>query len=348
MAVTLMTTTGTLADVQAALGMPQVPGEPTQAGDPVSASMEARPEADAAVPVVTPEEPVVAAPADEAVPDSEFDEDGEPTTERAARSSHTKLQTIKKLRIRAREAEHRAAHLEGQLEVLKSVGRVPEPPQASSSQPPAMVTSGAKKPAIDDTHPETGELLYQTQEDYLEALTDWKLDVRETQRLAREAEAQARQHAQTADSVLRDRITTFATAHPDYDDVVSDPTLLISDVQAQILHDPDNAEGPAMAYALAKDKALCESIRLMAPGKAILAMGRLQASVMGTTAPTPAPPAPKPAPARPMASVPPPPTLLRGTAAPASTTLDALAKAGDFQGFRAARDAAEALQRQRR
>ena len=347
MAVTLMTTTGTLEDVQSALGIPHTPGEPTNANDPISVLVdEARPVAPADAPASeVPVEPAAAVPAEEAVPDSEFDEDGEPTTERAARSSHTKLQTIKKLRIRAREAEQRAAHLEGQLEVLKSVGRPPESPVEQTLRAPIPVQAGTKKPAIDDTHPETGDLLYQTQEEYLEALTDWKLDVRETQRLAREAQAQAQQHAQTADAVLRDRITAFATAHPDYDEVVSDPALLISDVQAQILHDPDNAEGPAMAYALAKDKTLCEAIRLMAPGKAILAMGRLQASVITPASTTPAPKAPT---ARPLALVPPPPTPLRGTTAPASTDLNALAKAGDRAGFFAARDAEEARIRQRR
>jgi hypothetical protein len=344
MAITLSTTTGTQADLDAAMGRPATP-PPLEATDAATPVVTATPQLDATAPdpVETPAAdaaPVDAAPvaaAEDVVPDSEFDEDGEPTTERAARSSHTKLQTIKKLRVRARDAEQRAARLEGENAVLRSgvVSPGPVAPVPSAEIPSAMFSGLRPKPTPEDINPATGELVFRTNEDYVEALTDWKLDARDVARQQADSQKQ-----------LASKIQTFAQAHPDYNEVVANPQIFINAAQQQVLHDPDNADAPAMAYALAKDPALCETIRQLPYAKALVAMGKLQARLASTPSN-----GDSPGPVSPMApspAAPPPPKPLRGVASPSSVTIEALAKAGDIHGFIAARNAEEQRRRMTR
>jgi hypothetical protein len=325
MAITLMTTTGTQKDVNAALGLPPEPADQTPPVEPPAGFEGTVEELTTPPVVVAPAEPVVPV-ADEVVPDSEFDEDGEPTTERAARSPHTKLQTIKKLRVRAREAEQKAARLEGENAVLRSNPTGAHPPGAPPPQ--AVVTVGSPKPTPEDINPTTGELLFTTNEEFIEALVDWK-----------QAQRDAIAEQRAAGRQIAERQKAFVADHPDFPDLLKNPALQINDAQSQVLNDPDNTDAPAMVYALAKDPALCESIRVMPYHRALMAMGKLQASL---AAGTPAPPAPSRVP---VPSAPPPPIPVRGTTAPSTVSLDQLAKAGDIQGFNAARNAEDARKR---
>src|SRR5512137_2500328 len=124
MAITLMTTTGTEQDVREALGLtPEASVTPETTPGPITGRVEELPKPAtgeattqtpaAAEPGATPES--VAAAPEEVVPDNEFDDEGEPLTERAARSSRSKMKTIHKLRARSRDAETKAARLEGEL-----------------------------------------------------------------------------------------------------------------------------------------------------------------------------------------------------------------------------------------
>jgi len=344
MAITLMTTTGTQADINAALGIaPETPSS-GEANEPMTMSVETLTPAKAEPTPELPFEPpaeVAAAPAeaepvattDETVPDSEFDEDGEPTTERAARSSHTKLQTIKKLRVRARQAEERAARLEGENAVLRTLRPAESDTQAQPAAPPQAPLAFRPKPTPEDLHPTTGELLFSTNEEFIEALVDWKTEARDAQRQV----AEATRHAV-------ERRDAFVKDHPDFMEVIADPSILINDAQKQVLNDPDNADAPAMVYALAKDRALCESIRQMPYHRALMAMGQLQARLATTTAPPSVPVTPQ----VPVPSAPPPPKTLRGATTPSTADYDTLAKAGDIQGFFAKRNADEQRRRQMR
>jgi len=314
MAVTLMTTTGTLEDVNAALGIAagSMPSD-TEPG-PISATVDAAPVATppAEEPKAEPETPLATAETpstpvtEEHVPDEEFDEDGEPTTERAARSSRTKLQTIKKLRIRAREAELRAARAEGELEARRTfttpTAAVPEPPKLESQEP---------KEADFDTY-----------EAFIEARADFR--ARRAYREEREAEraADAQRQQQTAQQQQRqavmERIKAFEADHPDYADVVSNPELILTEPIAVTLQEAE--DGPALAYALAKDPARFKQIAAMSPVRAIKALGELSAELRQVQ-PKAEPVAPPKLPA-----APPPPTPVRGASVAASVSLEDFAK----------------------
>jgi len=356
MAITLMTTTGTIEDVQQALGVTSTPTIRTTDGDPIAAS---RAEADptptetpttppVAVSTDTPAVPETAAAADTPapdpeVPDSEFDEDGEPTTERAARSSHTKLQTIKRLRVRAREAEQRAARLEGENAALRSLGITPATPPSTSPQTPVATTDlpgMPPKPVQDAVDPTTGAPVYETYEDYIIGLTNWVNVCHDLERARRLQQAEHQRRSHQAETTLQERLAAFVKDHPDYNDVIADPALIVSDIQTSILKDPENIHAPAMAYALGKDPALCASIAAMSPLQAAVAMGRLQAQIMSQTNGNGAKKT-DPANLAPVSPVPPPPTPVRGLSTPATLSLEESAKRGDYEAFKALRDAEE-------
>lgn len=324
MAVHLMTTTGSLTDVNAALGIAagSAPAPEGETG-PIVAQVEALPPrtapAETAAPVAEPPAepetpPAEATPQDatvpvaEEVPDSEFDEDGEPLTERAARSSRTKLQTIKRLRARARTAETELARTQGELAALRAIqtrGQEPTIPDASPS-----VVSG-----MDGEEPKEAD--YATYEAWIEARADYR---------ARKAVREELESRHREDERLRlmeaskARIKAFAAEHPDYDEVISNPTLKITEPMAYALQRSE--DGPAMAYALAKDPPRAARIAAMAPEDALVAIGELRAEVRLASAPAKAaaPPLPK------SPAAPPPPTPVRGSSVAAAVSLEDFAK----------------------
>lgn len=320
MAITLMTTTGTLPDVQAALGIAagSAPAPETESG-PITASVETFPPAKPAETDETPADretpPVEATPpdattavADAEVPDSEFDEDGEPTTERAARSSRTKLQTIRKLRLRAREAELRAARAEGELEARRAL-------QTPVTPPPVEEVAPAPPAAPDPNEPK--EVDYATYESFIEARADYRARkaVREELEQRQRADTESRQRQAVAE-----RIKAFEADHPDYRELVSNPDLQLTPPIAYALQTSE--DGPAMAYALAKDVDRYKRIAAMDPAGTFQALGELRAELRmaAQSKPAEAPPLPKPP------TAPPPPTPVRGGSVAASVTLEEFAK----------------------
>ena len=265
-----------------------------------------------------------------AIPDSEFDpETGEPITERAARSPRSKLQTIKHLRKRAQGAEaeretfrEKAARLEGELAAYKA-GAPPPPPAPLPTTP-------------SDDAPKEAD--FETYEDYIKAITAH--ETRKTVKATLEADRREREATQ-ARTTIQSRIATFRETHPDYDTVITNPNLKITDAMAAVLTDPENEYSPAVAYALAKDPDRCARIAAMPPPRAIKEMGLLEAEVRVPSAK----PAPASVPNRP--SVPPPPTPIRGGSAPAVRNLDEVAKSGDVKAFMHLRNAQEHARRAR-
>lgn len=323
MAVTLMTTTGSLQDVQAALGIPagSAPPSGTETG-PIVASAESLPVAPPAETVPPEPEPTAETPdtppvetappdatppaADGEAPDSEFDEDGEPLTERAARSSRTKLQTIKKLRVRARTAELELARTQGELAAFKA-GKAPAPLEPPA--PPVLTPTNDQEPQEAD---------YATYEAYIEARADFR-----ARRAVREELDQRQQHdeAVRVQRTVAERIAAFAAEHPDYQEVVSNPDLVLTPAIADTL--TASEDGPALAYALAKDVPRFQRIRALPPVLAIRAIGELAAELRLAQ---PAPKAAEPPPTPKLPSAPPPPTPVRGGSVATSVTLEEFAK----------------------
>jgi hypothetical protein len=147
---------------------------------------------------------------------------------------------------------------------------------------------------------------FQTLEAYQEALTDWKFDQRERERTEAEAKAAADQALRTERETWERREGAARKAHPDYDDLIESVTIpagpgVLAARQAML----EDEHGAEMLYYLAKHPAELERIAGLTPASAVLAIGRLSATLNPappdngkpriTGAPKPPPPSGRPA-----------------------------------------------------
>lgn len=111
---------------------------------------------------------------------------------------------------------------------------------------------------------------FQTYEDYLEALADWKVEQREAARAEREQQEAQQRRMMEIERQYSDRAAAFAASAPDYHTVVNDPTLPITKAMAAIIKEAEN--GPQIAYYLAKNRAEAARISQLSPVQAAFAM----------------------------------------------------------------------------
>lgn len=93
---------------------------------------------------------------------------------------------------------------------------------------------------------------FDSHDDFVEALTDWKLEQRERERETKQRETQLKtEHQQQVDSHTA-RLKTFAKNHKDFEDVLSDvDDIPMSVTVQQVILSSDN--GPELMYELAKN-----------------------------------------------------------------------------------------------
>jgi hypothetical protein len=181
-----------------------------------------------------------------------------------------------------REREVKDAQRDAQLETTMRFLRGEELPTAPATPaaPPARPDGAA----------------FTSQDDYLEALADWKAEqkltaFKEEQQQAQQVRQQ-QQASHTREQAVRQAEDAFVNDHPDYVEVVT-RGLVEKTPQAfrQLIMLQDDA--PAVAYALAKDEALLGRLLQMPPPQLLYALGRLSgqnggsASPPGTTEPAP-------------------------------------------------------------
>lgn len=255
--------------------------------DALVAKPEAAPAAEVTTdPPATPEAP------GEAPTDAEKPAETTPKAEAAADAEDSKASAPQKglaQRIGGLERDKRAKDIE--IERLNT-----ELANIQGKEIPAgdVKAEAPGKPNIDD---------FETTELYIEALTQHvateavKADRVEQDRINREFQAQ--QTEATERSTYLDREGKFSEATPDYYDVVmADNTLPFTAEMAEAIRTSEN--GPAVWYALSKDRAEVERIAAMAPVAQMVEIGkveaRIAAGVPATTEAAPAAPAGPPAP----------------------------------------------------
>lgn len=121
--------------------------------------------------------------------------------------------------------------------------------QALKGQRPEPVVENAKpnlsgKPKQDD---------FESHDDYVEALTDWKVENKLSARDAKVKETEVKtEHQKLVDTFL-ERKATFQKDHADYDELMEDvEDIPLSITVREILLSSEN--GPELAYELAKNK----------------------------------------------------------------------------------------------
>lgn len=138
---------------------------------------------------------------------------------------------------------------------------------------------------------------------YEDALFDWKLAQREVQ----SSQRQQQQMVQEARSTFEQRQADFAAAHDDYDDVVTDPSLPITQVMAGAVHESEI--GPQIAYHLGKNPKEAARIAGLSPLSQAREIGKIEAALAASGA-KPKPPKPNQ-----VTNAPPPPPAV-GTSSP--------------------------------
>lgn len=157
----------------------------------------------------------------------------------------------------------------------------------------------AKPPASDKPTPDK----FQTYEDYVEALADWKseqkvskaLEERETKVKQQEQEAQTKA---TFDSYNK-RVSEFRGEHDDFDEVVGRDDISIPQSVQLAIVEMDN--GPEVAYYLGQNPEEAEKLLDLSPIKAIIAVGQI-AATLTKDSPEPRPVSRAAAPVKPVGS----------------------------------------------
>lgn len=120
---------------------------------------------------------------------------------------------------------------------------------------------------------------FDSDEDYFDALADWKLDQREAKQRSEREKRQAEETAQSAESSYREQVMRVNKAgsskYKDYEDVVfSLPGDVMNVEMAQALFETDAPED--IAYLLGKNPKEAARIAKLSPMKKAVELGRIE------------------------------------------------------------------------
>jgi hypothetical protein len=335
--VTIVSTTDSEADVRSALGADaaaEMPKADEQGNAAVSA--DAAVDAKGGAPLA----------ADAAAAESDSDDDaagdGGDTSEagkKLAKRKRSLQERINELThdkyATVRERDAAVAEVARLNALLETVAKAPAKPQPSDAR------ATAAKPKVED---------FQTYEDFVEALADWKADQKATaragevkkeidDRLAAERQADVDQAtARAQQQILTSyaaRVDEFRKTHPDLnaalEQVDSDEYVVPPMMRAHILQ---SDIGPALQYHLAKNPDDFRRIAALPPGPMLVQLGKLEARLdVATPGPTSA--------AAPVTRATPPIKPVGGSATASTVPLDEL----PYQDYKKRREAEIAARR---
>lgn len=151
--------------------------------------------------------------------------------------------------------------------------------QAMRAKKEEMVDAGARETetvAKSDGRPDPDN--FETHEEYLDALTDWKVDRRLEADKKAKAEEDLRKEQKTLEQAHFERVQSFVKDHDDFEEVLSEvDDIPMSPAVGELILKSDN--GPELMYELAKDPEEFERINDLAPLAAARAIGRIEAGL---------------------------------------------------------------------
>jgi hypothetical protein len=127
---------------------------------------------------------------------------------------------------------------------------------------------------------------FQTYEEYVEAVTDWKLESRIRREQAAVAEWQQREQQRAATETWNERVAAAKKTLPDFDDVMEEGSDLpiTPALQQTIL---ESELGPQLAYHLAQNPQEVARLSKLSPIATAREIGRLEAKLSADSAPKP-------------------------------------------------------------
>lgn len=171
---------------------------------------------------------------------------------------------IRKLVAKQREAEREAAYWKGVAE-----GKQPKP---SEDVKPKVQPSG--KPTIDQ---------YDNYDDYIDALTDWKVDQKLTTTQAKTEEEKAKATYQEKKQALEDALTEASEEDPDILEYYHDTTLPLSPVMAEVFLNADPALQVKYIKWAGENRKEAARISKMSPIAAIKELGKIEDRLLNPT-----------------------------------------------------------------
>lgn len=132
--------------------------------------------------------------------------------------------------------------------------------------------STSAKPKSDD---------FESHEEYIDALTDWKMEAKISDYENKKRVELARNEVQTKVKTHAERVKAFVSKHDDFHDLMEEvDDVRVSGAVQEIILDSEN--GPALMYELAKNRDEFERICSMTPLKAAKALGQFEAKLMSS------------------------------------------------------------------
>lgn len=175
---------------------------------------------------------------------------------------------VDKLKAAKSQAQQEAEYWK--REALKNQSATANGKEASSdsskSIPSQKTQDGKPNPENFDTHAE-----------YVEALTDWKVDQREKARDEKSLKERIESEHQKLVRTYNERKESFAAKTPDFDEVISEVDIPISATVRQFILESEN--GPELAYALAKSPEEFARICKLSPLKAASELGKFEIKI---------------------------------------------------------------------
>lgn len=193
------------------------------------------------------------------------DEDGDESAEDKPKKKGGFQKRIEKLNTRLGEREKELEYWRAQA--IK--GQKPE--DSGDAQAPAKAEAGGK-PVEDD---------FETHAEFIEALTDWKLEQKELKAKAEAEQAQAKTEYQKRFDAHQSRIQEFKKQHADYGDVVSEAISELGEdfsfsaaVEFELLSSEMSGE---LMYELAKNPKEIARLNTLSPSAVAREFGKLEA-----------------------------------------------------------------------
>jgi hypothetical protein len=126
---------------------------------------------------------------------------------------------------------------------------------------------------------------FDTHDEYLEALTDWKLEQRETERENKKREVELKTQQQSQAQSFQAKVKDFAKSTEDFNDVVSevDDITLTPGLQEVLI---SSEVGPELMYELAKNRKELERINALGPLAAAREIGKIEARLSKAHSPS--------------------------------------------------------------
>jgi len=194
--------------------------------------------------------------------DTESDKDDSKEDDKPKKKKSGFKRRLDKVLSRAQRAEQELNELKAKL-AEGSAGNKGNDDQVKEG------SGGGKKP-----RPES----FDTHEEYVEALADWKFDEKQKQISKEQEKEKAKVQEQDALKSHVDRVKEFKKSAADFDKVIS----AVDDIEAPVFIQKaiiSSEMGPELMYELAKDPDRFEEICSMTPEMALKAIGKFEAKI---------------------------------------------------------------------